>query len=88
MQIVRIKLGRMVATLFLAGAMRPAGPALAESKAELDALNKEVHQLYQAGKYEEAIPVARRQVEVAEKVSLAIIQILRFPSTIWRRFLD
>ena len=69
MQIVRIKLGMLLAALLLAGAMRPAGPALAESKAELDALNKEVHQLYQAGKYEEAIPVARRQVEVAEKSS-------------------
>src|SRR5262245_38181560 len=64
---LRVTLRMLVATLLFAGAMHPAGPALAESNAELDALNEQVHQLYQAGKHQEAIPVARRQVEVAEK---------------------
>ena len=69
MPMLRVKLGMLVAALLLAGATRLAGPALAESNAELDALNNQVHQLYLAGKYDEALPVARLQVEVAEKSS-------------------
>ena len=69
MPMLRVKLGILVAALLLAGAMLPAGPALAESNAELDALNNQVHQLYLAGKYDEALPVAKLQVEVAEKSS-------------------
>jgi tetratricopeptide (TPR) repeat protein len=67
MPILRFKFGMLVATLLLAGAILAASPALAESNTELEALNNQVHQLYQAGKYQEAIPLARRQVEVAEK---------------------
>jgi CHAT domain-containing protein/tetratricopeptide (TPR) repeat protein len=66
MPMLREKLGVRIAALLLAGAILSARPALAESNTELDALNKQVHQLYQAGKYQEAIPVAKRQVEVAE----------------------
>jgi tetratricopeptide (TPR) repeat protein len=67
MPMLRFNLGILLAALMLAGAMRASSPTLAESNAEFDHLNNQVHQLYQPGKYQEAIPLARRQLEVAAK---------------------
>jgi len=44
-----------------------AGTARAQSPDDLDALNQQITQLYQAGKYGEAIAVAQRYVDVARK---------------------
>ena len=53
--------------LFVAVLLGAAGSARAQSDAELEALNEEVQQLHNAGKYHEAIAVAGRFVEAAKK---------------------
>ena len=45
-----------------------AAPAVAQSKSEADKLNAEVVRLYQAGKYAEAIPIARQVLSSQRKV--------------------
>ena len=46
-----------------------AGPALLAKGDDPDALNKQVTQLIEQGKYQEAIPIAERAVEVAKRSS-------------------
>ena len=50
----------LIAVLLILGG---SPPGLAQSD-ELDALNRQIGQLYQAGKYDEAIPLAQHQVEL------------------------
>lgn len=56
--------GGVLASLLLVGAIMAEGPACAQSDAELKALNQSVIELYRAGKYGEAIPLAQRGREV------------------------
>jgi CHAT domain-containing protein/tetratricopeptide (TPR) repeat protein len=68
MRACRLALGILFAAILLAGAMGVAGPARAQSDAELDALNQEIQQLSNAGRYQKAIAVAGRYVEAAKKL--------------------
>src|SRR5688572_7129135 len=43
--------------------------ARAQSGDELDALNAQVNQLYQAGKFSEAIPIAQQALALAERLN-------------------
>ena len=54
-----IGLGMLFAALLLAGAVA-GGPARAQSDAELGALNRRAMELYEAGKYSEALPLSER----------------------------
>ncbi len=67
MRICRLALGVLFAAVLLAGAMGVAGPARAQSDAELGALSNDVQRLWEAGKYREATAVAERYVEIARK---------------------
>jgi hypothetical protein len=53
--------GALVRVLLVAG-MTIVGSARAQTADELYALGKQVQQLYQAGKYEQALPIAERYV--------------------------
>ena len=55
-------------TVFLALAVLVAMPSQIRSAEDLDALNKLVVQLYDSGKYAEAVAVARRAVSLAQKL--------------------
>ena len=46
----------------------PGLEAKAERAAEIDSLSRQVVELYQAGKYEQAIPIARQLLEINEKI--------------------
>ena len=67
MRAFRFGLRIAVASFLLVGAMGAARPVRAQSDPELDALNRQVQQLHQAGKYQAAIAVAERYVEVAKR---------------------
>ena len=41
----------------------------AEEPTEADSLNRHVVELYHAGKYQEAIPIARQVLEITEKMN-------------------
>ena len=47
----------------------PGLAAKAEDASEADSLNRQVVDLYHAGKYQEAIPIARQLLEICEKIN-------------------
>ena len=53
----------LACALVIAGIIATAGSVCAQSDVELKALNQRVLELYQAGKYAEAIPLAERYAE-------------------------
>ena len=55
--------------LALAVSIAGPNPARAQSANELDALNTQVNQLYQAGKYSEATPIAQQALALAERLN-------------------
>jgi TonB family protein len=60
----------MIVTLLFAGAARAQVPAAgAGERAEAERLNAEVLRLYRAGQYDEALPLARRVLEIREKAA-------------------
>jgi tetratricopeptide (TPR) repeat protein len=67
MRASRIVVGAMLACrLLIAGAIAP-GPAYAQSDDEFVALNRQVHEMLQAGKYPEALQIAEHYVATARK---------------------
>ena len=62
----RARLGRLVANILLVAMLAIAAPmaAQAQGAADIDALNKEVAALYGQGKYAEAIPLAKKALEL------------------------
>ena len=52
--------------------------------AKLSSLNKQVTELYQAGKFNEAIPIAQESLELSEKALGPDHPDTARPSTIWR----
>ena len=71
MRAFRFGLAILFAAVLLGGAMGAAGPAHAQSDAELDALGKRARQLFQAGKYAEAVAANREFVSLVEKSETA-----------------
>jgi tetratricopeptide (TPR) repeat protein len=55
--------------LYCALRMTPGLAAKTEDASEADSLNRRVVDLYQAGKYQEAIPIARQLLEIYEKIN-------------------
>ena len=55
--------------LALAVSIAGPNPARAQSADELDALNTQVNQLYQAGKFSEATPIAQQALALAERLN-------------------
>ena len=47
----------------------PGLAAEAEDASEADSLSRQVVELYQAGKYQQAIPIARQLLEISEKTN-------------------
>ena len=60
MRISHFRYGMVLACVLLVAAVVTAGSARAQSDAELKSLNQRVVELYSAGKYREAIPLAER----------------------------
>jgi hypothetical protein len=67
MQASRFVVGAMLAcALLIAGAIAP-GPACAQSDDEFVALNRQVHEMLQAGKYSEALQIAEQYIATARQ---------------------
>ena len=60
-------LGVAFATALVAAPVLVTGPATAQSNVNVGALNKQIQQLYRAGKYTEAVRLAERYVALARK---------------------
>ena len=59
-RVSRFRNGFVLACALVVAGIATAGSARAQSDAELEALNQRANELYQAGKYGEAIPLAER----------------------------
>ena len=67
---VRARLGRLAANVLMVAMLVLAAPtgAAAQGAADVDALNKQVVQLYGQGKYKEAAAIAEKALALAERV--------------------
>lgn len=73
----------IVCTLVSALLVAVASVSSGQNLNEADALNRKSVELYNAGKYEEAIPIAQRSLAISEKASVVIIPMSLPPWTIW-----